>query len=1545
MAPKAPGAAPPSEASASTDFTGKADQHVPTFSGKQSDYKEFRRRCDIYAAKMKIAKRQNETVFNLVTLMSGQAWDCVEDMTVDDFAKDNAYDLVMARLDRAFQYEAMTELPQDFENYFVKMQRKANQTLQEYQAEYLHIERRLTSVHKIDLPEKIRSWWFLRRSGLTKEQRQLVLTQLGESNLNLDKMMKAMNFIIGQDSKLDNRWARTSSSSYKSAAYAVEEDDEHYGDFDHEDEVFYGDDYEEDAVDWNEDYYEPAYTTEETAENLYDVAEYDDIFASYIEAKSQLNRMRTSRGFYPVVAMVQNPGESSGGPMQPRKGKGKKGKGGKSRKGGKGSNRPPPQKGDARQRGRDALGKELCLRCGQAGHRAKNCPASGDRKRKMEMEESDVKMVENIPTETEIMSAADDQGGDDLAIQDGGAASVLGSYVYIKKYLTHLTNMGVNIGVEVEVYECNKGFRYGNSQKEVTNRCVLVPTYIGGTKRKVLIYVIGGDTRILVGRPLMKKFGMVVDFENDKVLYRGGAWHDIEIGPKGEHTIRLAADIGELRDVDTSETLMPEDFATHVDVFNKISLDEFLSTDVMTIKEEPDSGEPNDYDSRRSVNSSQAPTEEVRTPESENRTTLPSERTRTTRAAGDHGHRRLPRIAEEEVSSEQSGSCCAHVSQNASSSNSERLYDRGANVNKLQPAKLRKMFHDAQLLVKDYDNLVNEARNPPKKEHVVWEVYAGRGRVTEQVNMLNGCRGERFSIKDGWNFDNPKDRKRFIQKLVREEPDDVMISPSCRLWSSLQELTANRSDEARKYLVEARARDHENHLVFVATVYMIQYRAGRHATLEHPWGSRAWNTKALSKLVGYDTYIDQCMLGLELEDIDGVVRPVKKPTGLKTTRKNLYETMGLFACDGQHHHTHLEGYIPGQGKRSKLAEDYPYEMARNLAWCLTRGEDSIDEIKAAEEAAQELAGVDEQREEDQRGAEQETIKANRQLRKEVGGRAVDYVARLHKNLGHPSAKTLIKMLQEVQATSDVVIAAERYVCAQCFNRQKPSQVPPSSGISSTTFNNRVVCDSAWIQLGPDRQCVLTLCDEATRYIAVRILNSEKSTEFIKGVERAWVRHFGVPRYLRVDSAKGWESRAVRDWCSDHGVILGVAPAESHNWLGVVERRHQVVRRALEIYMEDEGEANLTNLKEAAIYVPPRINQMSFVKGFTPTQWVLGRAPAQELSLTAELYNPGIDAMDEQTHFALIQDRRLRAGQAFLRADSDAKLRRAMNQKYYESKDRVLVGQRCWYWRIQGSGHLQKSKWRGPARCVAAELSEDGSKPVVQWLVHGTSLLRCSPAHVRPMVEDTKAFPVVNPRDALEALEEIRARSTTQFRDLAKDMEELDPILEDLVEPDGAPPNPFPLPDDDDDLPERVESDGRSLNFGSDYEPSIAPPAEDEGDGPAVPGIVSMMIPEALRSEERESELQDDVLLVKRLRQLNLLYHNLNMKLQVLKMVRSPRARDQGWKMTWSQRHPMMMMSWWWTISTSWTPRTTAFPKDGYAWEKRSCWMMFGQQQT
>ena len=56
------------------------------------------------------------------------------------------------------------------------------------------------------------------------------------------------------------------------------------------------------------------------------------------------------------------------------------------------------------------------------------------------------------------------------------------------------------------------------------------------------------------------------------------------------------------------------------------------------------------------------------------------------------------------------------------------------------------------------------------------------------------------------------------------------------------------------------------------------------------------------------------------------------------------------------------------------------------------------------------------------------------------------------------------MLTEVQATETVLQAAREYACRNCYHRAKPFQVPPSGGISSTTFGNRLVVDSSWIQL-------------------------------------------------------------------------------------------------------------------------------------------------------------------------------------------------------------------------------------------------------------------------------------------------------------------------------------------------------------------------------------------------------------------------------------------------------------------------------------------------
>ena len=196
------------------------------------------------------------------------------------------------------------------------------------------------------------------------------------------------------------------------------------------------------------------------------------------------------------------------------------------------------------------------------------------------------------------------------------------------------------------------------------------------------------------------------------------------------------------------------------------------------------------------------------------------------------------------------------------------LCDRTA-VKRLWPSMpMMKMIHTAE---HEKDNLRKEPAkagcidqgifSPLRK---VWEVYVGCGRVSEELKKRGDCQVEIFLYQTGRDFDRPQDRAKFLKRLRTEEPDEVLIAPACKLWSSLQELSASRSDKARRELMRKRQRDHDAHLTFTAVVYEAQRRAGRHATTEHSHKSRAWKTKAYNKMKGYDCYVGQCAYGLTL---------------------------------------------------------------------------------------------------------------------------------------------------------------------------------------------------------------------------------------------------------------------------------------------------------------------------------------------------------------------------------------------------------------------------------------------------------------------------------------------------------------------------------------------------------------------------------------------------------------------------------------------------------------------------------------------------------
>lgn len=174
--------------------------------------------------------------------------------------------------------------------------------------------------------------------------------------------------------------------------------------------------------------------------------------------------------------------------------------------------------------------------------------------------------------------------------------------------------------------------------------------------------------------------------------------------------------------------------------------------------------------------------------------------------------------------------------------------------------------------------------------------------------------------------ENPDHCRAFFKRLHTEKPDCCLVMPPCKLWSLLQELTIAQHPDYAEKLEALRQENHDGLLVFAAMVYEYQRRNGKLGIAEHPWKSRAWFTKAFKRMQGYDTRVDQCCYGLEMPDDNGGINPVQKPTCFRATGKVFHDKLAR-RCDGQHQHTRLEGSIPGVGRRSMLAENYPQRLA------------------------------------------------------------------------------------------------------------------------------------------------------------------------------------------------------------------------------------------------------------------------------------------------------------------------------------------------------------------------------------------------------------------------------------------------------------------------------------------------------------------------------------------------------------------------------------------------------------------------------------------
>jgi len=335
--------------------------------------------------------------------------------------------------------------------------------------------------------------------------------------------------------------------------------------------------------------------------------------------------------------------------------------------------------------------------------------------------------------------------------------------------------------------------------------------------------------------------------------------------------------------------------------------------------------------------------------------------------------------------------------------------------------------------------------------------------------------------------------------------------------------------------------------------------------------------------------------------------------------------------------------------------------------------------------------------------------------------ALRVVQRLHRNLGHPSTASLVELLSSRGASPDVQVAGS-YVCSACQRYKKPNQTAPSTLAKSDHFKQRLQADVFWIKDGDKKFAVLSCVDSATKYQTATLVPDEKTSNLIAGLERCWIAHFGPPETLVTDEGRGRLSDPMAIWTDEHSIHHDVAPG-AHTRPSLVERRHAVLRKSIEVYMQDLQLHGADGIRSALTCIVPQQNPQPTVSGYSPSQWLLGYQPQVNGLLTSDQITPVHLAGGHSFEDALM--RRNAAKSALQQADTDHRLRRALLRRYAAANIRLAVGQTYFYWRDAQQADLVKISWRGTAKVLMDEDDEQGNASTY-WICHKTQLLRCAP---------------------------------------------------------------------------------------------------------------------------------------------------------------------------------------------------------------------------
>ena len=375
-------------------------------------------------------------------------------------------------------------------------------------------------------------------------------------------------------------------------------------------------------------------------------------------------------------------------------------------------------------------------------------------------------------------------------------------------------------------------------------------------------------------------------------------------------------------------------------------------------------------------------------------------------------------------------------------------------------------------------------------------------------------------------------------------------------------------------------------------------------------------------------------------------------------------------------------------------------------------------------------------------------------------RAEALVHRLHVRAGHPSGKTLAKVLRARGAHHEVIKIAMEHTCPDCQEMRLPDLSPNVSLQQSEVPWKVVQIDNAELRVEDTVTHFMVITDEATHFVVVAKLferhhqegRNATAEEAILALEQHWTQVFGFPDRLRCDPEGCFRSRLLEAWAADVGIEVTPCPAEAHHQIGQVESLVKKLKQdATTLLAGHPVGAHRALLHSAAAH-----NTVHRVQGFSPSQWAFGRdfGPGGRL-FESEQDLPAVQNSLQQGHtFYDHMEARKAAEDIARRSQASYQLGRLLNMKT-RRKVVFVPGDLVFYRRVQppadapahpglGFAKVGMGRWFGPGRVLATETRNDDKgatrKPgQTVWIISGGRLKRCSPDQPRHASEREAAI--------------------------------------------------------------------------------------------------------------------------------------------------------------------------------------------------------------